>query len=105
MQAEMAGAKPVFDSVITPTAMRSPTAIRSISISGINRTMHTPATAAETITAKSRAREVFHDCTGAMSAPIATAVISGKIISFSPRISAEPTIIATTARDIPIAIF
>ena len=63
------------------------------------------ATAAETIAAKSRVREVFQDCTGAISAPIATAVISGKIISFSPKISAEPTIIATTARDIPIAIF
>ena len=105
MQAEMAGTKFAFDSVITLTATRSPKAIRSISISGINRTMHTPATATETIAAKSRVREVFQDCTGAISAPIATAVISGKIISFSPKISAEPTIIATTARDIPIAIF
>ena len=105
MQAEIAGKKLVFERVIMPTDAKSPSVIFRMRISVVNLTMQTPMTAAETIAAKSRVRDVFHDCVGAMSAPIATAVISGKIISFSPKISAEPTINATTVSEIAIDMF
>lgn len=62
-------------------------------------TSPTPIAAAADMVRSSLSLEVFHDCLGAASAPIVTAVISGKIISLLCSSPAAATIPAANRRD------